>query len=45
MLPADRTSVTIPPEYLEPGEEYGFEVLSIEENHDQTITAGSFVTE
>jgi hypothetical protein len=43
-LPASATCLQIPPGFLESGSEYGFEVLSIEENHNQTITAGSFET-
>lgn len=35
----------VPAGYLEPDTEYGFEVLAVEENHNQTITQGSFVTE
>jgi hypothetical protein len=45
IVSADTTSVTVPPGILEPGTEYGFEVLAIEENHNQTITSSSFVTE
>jgi hypothetical protein len=40
-------SVMVPPEFVEflgPGE-HGFEVLTIEEGGNQTITAGSFVKE
>lgn len=42
---ATTTSVTVPPEFLEPDQEYGFEVLSIEANGNQTISSSSFVTE
>jgi hypothetical protein len=39
-------SVTVPPEFLEPGTEYKFEVLAIEAGGNQTITEGGpFVTE
>lgn len=41
---AKTTSVTVPPEFLEPGTEYAFEVLAIEAGGNQTITEGSFVT-
>lgn len=44
-VPATTTSLTVPPGILESGREYGFEVLSIAANHNQTITGGSFVTE
>ena len=38
------TMVTIPPEFLEPGVEYGFEILAIEESGNQTITESCFET-
>jgi hypothetical protein len=44
-LPASATSITIPPEFLEPGTEYSFEVLAIEVSGNQTITESSFETE
>ena len=44
-LPASATSVTVPPEFLEPNTVYLFEVLAIEESGNQTITEGSFETE
>lgn len=44
-LPATDTSVTVPPEYLEPGTRYGFEVLSIEAGANQTISSSFFVTQ
>jgi hypothetical protein len=37
-------SVTVPPEFLEPGTNYIFELLAIEAGGNQTITEGSFVT-
>jgi hypothetical protein len=43
-LTADRTSVTVPPEFLDPGTRYGFELLAIEEGGNQTIAHGCFVT-
>jgi hypothetical protein len=45
ILPADATKVTIPPEFLEPGTLYLFEVLAIEAGGNQTITEGSFTTQ
>jgi len=44
-LPASATSVTVPPEFLEPNTVYDFEVLAIEVSGNQTITAGSFTTQ
>ena len=44
-LPASATSVTVPPEFLEPNTMYLFEVLAIEASGNQTITEGSFMTE
>ncbi len=44
-LPATTTSVAVPPEFLEPGTEYRFEVLAIEAGGNQTITQSSFSTE
>jgi hypothetical protein len=41
-LPASVTSVTIPAEYLEPGNEYKLEVQAIEESGNQTISELSF---
>ncbi|MFN2431469.1 MAG: fibronectin type III domain-containing protein [Gemmatimonadota bacterium] len=43
-LPASVTSVTVPPEFLQPGTEYDFEVLAIEAGGNQTITESSFET-
>lgn len=43
-VPADVTMVTVPPEFLEPGTEYAFEVLAIEESGNQTITESCFET-
>lgn len=43
-LSAATTSVKVPPEFLEPGTEYTFEVLAIEADGNQTITEGSFAT-
>ncbi|MGH9464056.1 MAG: fibronectin type III domain-containing protein [Thermoanaerobaculia bacterium] len=44
-LSADITSVTIPPEFMEPGTEYKFEVLAIEDGGNQTISERAFETE
>lgn len=44
-LPGTATSVTVPPEFLEPGTEYIFEVLAIEIGGNQTISEGSFSTQ
>ncbi len=48
-LPADATSVTVPPEFIEPNTMYKFEVLAIEdaegENGNQTITSSFFCTD
>jgi Fibronectin type III domain len=41
-LPASQTSVTISPEFLEPGTEFKLEVQAIEANGNQTITEHSF---
>ncbi len=44
-LPASKTHVTVPAEFLEPGTLYLFEVLAIEAGGNQTITESSFETE
>jgi len=44
-LPADRNSLAVPVEFLEPGTEYELEVLALEESGNQTITVSSFKTE
>jgi Fibronectin type III domain len=41
-LPASQTSVTIPPEFLEPGTEYLLEIQTIEESGNQTISEHNF---
>ncbi len=38
------TSVTVPPEFMEPGTEYKFEVLAIETSGNQTISEREFET-
>lgn len=43
-LPASASSVTVPPEFMEPGTEYEFEVLAIETSGNQTISEGEFET-
>ena len=43
-VPASVTSVTVPPEYMEPDTEYDFEVLAIEEGGNQTLSSSSFTT-
>lgn len=44
-LPADATQVTVPPEFLDPGASYDFEVLQIDVSGNQTIAESSFETE
>ena len=43
-LSSDETSLTVPPEFLEPATVYRFEVLSTEASGNQTITEGFFCT-
>jgi hypothetical protein len=43
-LPADATEVTVPPEFLEPGASYKFEVLQIDVSRNQTIAERVFET-
>jgi hypothetical protein len=43
-LPASATSVTVPPQFLEPDTEYSFEVLAIDVSGNQTISESSFIT-
>jgi hypothetical protein len=43
-VPASVTSVTVPPEFLEPDTEYDFEVLAIEASGNQTLSSSSFTT-
>lgn len=43
-LPPDVTEITIPEEVLEPGTDYDWEVLAIEESGNQTLNSGSFST-
>lgn len=44
-VPGTTTSVTVPPEFLQPDTEYVFEVLAIDKGGNQTITSTSFVTQ
>jgi hypothetical protein len=44
-VPASVTSVTVPNEFLEPGTDYEWEVLAIEESGNQTLSSGAFTTE
>jgi hypothetical protein len=43
-LPPDVTEMTIPEEFLEPGTDYEWEVLAIEESGNQSINSSSFNT-
>ena len=43
-VPADVLSVTIPGGFLEPGTEYEWEVLAIEDNSNQTLSSSAFCT-
>jgi hypothetical protein len=43
-VPAEVTSLTIPPEFLQPATAYKFEVLALEVGGNQTITESSFET-
>ena len=44
-VPASVTSMTVPNEFLEPGTDYLWEVLAIEESGNQTLSSGTFTTE
>ncbi|MGB8819288.1 MAG: hypothetical protein WCC66_15335 [Rhizobiaceae bacterium] len=44
-LPATATEMTVPAAMLEPGFEYKWEVLAIEESGNQTLTEGTFKTQ
>ncbi|MCI0710268.1 MAG: fibronectin type III domain-containing protein [Chloroflexi bacterium] len=44
-LPADRTSLTVPAEFFQPGTRYEVEIVAIEESGNQTINNGYFTTE
>ena len=43
-LPPDRNSLSVPPEFLEPGTEYELEVLALEKSGNQTISVSFFTT-
>jgi hypothetical protein len=43
-LPADVTQITIPGEFFEPGTDYLWEVLAIEESGNQTLMSSQFST-
>jgi hypothetical protein len=42
---AETTSLSVPPEFLAPGTAYKWEVLAVEESHNQTIPEAEFETE
>lgn len=44
-VPANVNSVTVPPEFLEPGTLYKWEVLAIEESGNQTLASSEFRTQ
>jgi hypothetical protein len=44
-VPPDLNSLSVPAQFLEPGTDYEFEVLAIEESGNQTITSGFFSTQ
>ena len=44
VVPGTETSVTVPPQFLQPNTEYEIEVLAIEASDNQTITEGFFET-
>lgn len=43
-LPSDVTQITIPAEFFEPGTDYNWEVLAIEESGNQTLMSSQFST-
>jgi len=43
-LPADVNQITIPGEFFEPGTDYLWEVLAIEESGNQTLMSSQFST-
>jgi hypothetical protein len=44
-VPASVTAMTVPRSFLEPGTEYAWEVLAIEESGNQTLSSGTFRTQ
>lgn len=43
-LPATATSIAVPPEFMESGEAYAYEILAIEISGNQTLTSAEFET-
>jgi hypothetical protein len=43
-LPSDVTEITIPSGFLEPGTDYVWEVLAIEESGNQSLNSSAFST-
>jgi hypothetical protein len=44
-LPATATSIAVPPEFMESGETYAYEVLAIESSGNQTLSSAEFETQ
>ena len=44
-LPPSTTSITVPDGFFEPGTDYAWEVLAIEESGNQTLSSGTFQTQ
>ena len=44
MMPPTATSLSVPPGFLQPGTEYEWEVLAIEESGNQTLSSSFFTT-
>lgn len=44
-LPATATSIAVPPEFMESGEAYAYEVLAIEASGNQTLSSAEFETQ
>jgi hypothetical protein len=44
MMPPSATSLRVPPGFLQPGTEYEWEVLAIEEGGNQTLSSDTFTT-
>jgi len=44
MMPPTANRLRVPPGFLEPGTEYEWEVLAIEEGGNQTLSSSTFVT-
>ena len=43
-MPADATSLAVPPGFLEPDTDYEWEVLAIESSGNQTLSSSTFTT-